>query len=107
MFNFAVCNGMHGEGIIVNVFVYLCVYTRLYLYISFYNVCPAINLHHCIASCSGQGVRLVNGSDVNGGRVEVCRNGVWGTVYGTSGGWNSAAGQIVCRQLGFQNPGQV
>ena len=64
------------------------------------------NMYLLIASCSGQGVRLVNGSDGNEGRVEVCSNGVWGTVYGGSG-WNSRDGQVVCRQLGFQYPGEI
>ncbi|KAL5510624.1 hypothetical protein EMCRGX_G006193 [Ephydatia muelleri] len=54
-------------------------------------------------SCTRQTVRLVNGSDENEGRVEVCRNGVWGTVYGGYG-WDSRGGRVVCRQLGFQNP---
>ena len=59
-----------------------------------------------IGSCLGQTVRLVNGSDENEGRVEVCSNGVWGTVYGGYG-WDSRGGIVVCRQLGFLNPGSV
>ena len=62
--------------------------------------------HLYAGSCPGQTVRLVNGSDENEGRVEVCRNGVWGTVYGGYG-WDSRGGRVVCRQLGFQNPGSV
>ena len=34
------------------------------------------------------------------GRVEVCRGGVWGAVYDSTG-WNFNDGQVTCRQLGY------
>ena len=53
--------------------------------------------------CFGNGiVRLVGGADTNEGRVEVCVNGMWGTVYGY--GWDSRDVKVVCKQLGYQNP---
>ena len=53
-------------------------------------------------------VRLANDTTVaNGttvaGRVEVCFNGVWGTVCRF--GWNALAASVVCKQLGFNNTG--
>ena len=49
-------------------------------------------------------VRLVDGSSV-AGRVEVCFNGVWGTVCRHSY-WNGTHATVVCRQLGLNATGQ-
>ena len=54
-------------------------------------------------SCVDGAVRLVNGSISQEGRVEVCVNGVWGTICGT--GWNKIDAFVVCKQLGYTNSG--
>jgi deleted-in-malignant-brain-tumors protein 1 len=50
----------------------------------------------------GNPVRLVNGSSIYNGRLEVYYNGVWGTVCGQ--GWQCSSSVVVCRQLGFGPP---
>ena len=44
-------------------------------------------------------MRLSGGRDQFEGRVEVCSNGVWGTVSHT--GWDSNDATVACRQLEF------
>ena len=47
-------------------------------------------------------VRLVDGSSLNEGRVEVYYNGRWGTVC-TNNEWNDKYASLVCTQLGFES----
>ena len=52
--------------------------------------------------CNNGDIRLAEGRDRTEGRVEVCSNGVWGTVC-DRGYWDSLDATVVCRQLRYQH----
>ena len=51
--------------------------------------------------CVNGEVRLVNGSSDIQGRVEICLDGVFGTVCNEA--WDNADAAVVCRQLGVNS----
>ena len=59
-----------------------------------------------IITCTGcvEGdVRLVEGATRLEGRVEICKNNLWGTVCHTY--WDKPDARVVCRQLGLSVAG--
>ena len=49
--------------------------------------------------CNETDIRLVNGSTSNTGRVEICLDGLWGSVCTDEWDYRDAA--VVCRQLQY------
>ena len=56
-------------------------------------------------NCTTGDVRLQDGTIENEGRVEVCVNGVWGSVCGY--GWSTIDASVVCNQLGYSIYGKL
>ena len=48
-------------------------------------------------------IRLVDGLSSTEGRVEICINGVWGTVCNDS--WDFRDARVVCKELGLPYTG--
>ena len=65
----------------------------------------AINMKFFITllDCNDGDIRLVSVSNPQEGRVEVCHDGVWGTVC--SHGWGRQDAIVACRQLGYSKSG--
>ena len=56
-----------------------------------------------VGNCTDGNLRLIGGQSPNEGRVEVCLDGLWGTVCDDY--WGSVDAQVACRQLGYLSSG--
>ena len=50
-------------------------------------------------------IRLQDGTLPSNGRVEVCQNGIWGSVCNDM--WDDTDASVVCRQLGYDPQGSM
>ena len=51
------------------------------------------------SGCSTDDVRFVDGKNEFEGRVEICRNGIWGAVRDST--WDYYDAVVTCNQLGY------
>ena len=58
----------------------------------------------CPQSCGDGGTRLVGGSTHFEGNVEICVNGVWGSICDPS--WGVEEAKVVCTSLGYSPLGK-
>ena len=56
------------------------------------------------SGCKHGELQLVDGPTNLEGRVEICINGVWGTVC--DDGWSTYDANVVCGQLGYYHLGR-
>ena len=63
-----------------------------------------VSLTAANSSCINGEIRLINGSEANSGRVEVCFNGRFGTVCDDN--WDTQDATVVCNQLGYTGEGE-
>jgi deleted-in-malignant-brain-tumors protein 1 len=55
----------------------------------------------CEEGCASGAIRLLDGANSTEGRVEVCRDGAWGTICDDDVSWGSEEARVVCKQLGL------
>ena len=60
---------------------------------------------YALADCVDREVRLQDGIHRSNGRVEVCQDGVWGSVCTRMLDHDDA--RVVCRQLGYESEGII
>ena len=71
--------------------------------IYFFYFCKCID-NSSFINCFNGALRLVGGNAPNEGRVEICRNNIWGTICSTN--WTDFDASIACRQLGYLSYGK-
>ncbi len=68
-----------------------------------------IIIAHCfdIVDTATYPLRLIFGPNESSGRLQVLRNGVWGRVCVTNNDFTVSAGNVACKQLGYEGIMQV
>ena len=58
-----------------------------------------------VQPCTTGDTRLIRGDTSNEGTIEICINGVWGTICDDL--WDNREAQVACRDLGYQAEGTL
>ena len=82
---------------------HVCTHAAFLYLLSVFLICICMTLFNLLSGCTNHTIRLVGGWSSNEGRVEICINGVWGTVCDDY--WVSSDARVVCRQLGLPYTG--
>ena len=61
----------------------------------------------CEEPCVDEQIRLVDGDNATEGRVEICRDGSWGTICDNTASWGAEDARVVCKQLGLPYTGII
>ncbi len=69
-----------------------------------YSSAPLVLLLLLSLDCSTGDIRLAGSDTSLAGRVEVCYDGVWGTVCGDH--WGKGEATVTCKTLGFSSTGK-
>ena len=77
---------------------------NVYLAISDAYLCQYNYYNNYYLDCTDGDIRVANGVSALEGRVEVCVDGVWGTVCDDL--WGVEEASVACRQLGFSPDGR-
>ena len=66
-----------------------------------HSILSIINSCWCVGVCNTGEIRLVGGPNDHEGRVEVCKDHVWGTICSQL--WGDVDAKVVCKQLGHSD----
>ena len=73
---------------------------------STYVVCnDVLSLHAVPKNCQDGDLRLAGGRNTQEGNLQICLNGVWGSVCGADG-FSFTEATVVCTQIGYNPTGK-